>query len=63
MEVVELLLKHGADPSSQDEDGNAALHLAAELRNIDVVEFLLSGMACFGSGVICCWLRRLADAT
>lgn len=40
LEVLELLLKHGADPEAQDQRGRTAAHMAAEGGRIDVLECL-----------------------
>jgi len=40
-DVVELLLKHGADPNQADEKGITALHLSAYKGQDDNVEILL----------------------
>ena len=39
--VVEVLLRHGADPNLSDRLGNTALHLAACTNHIGVVTLLL----------------------
>ncbi|KAJ8884504.1 hypothetical protein PR048_016361 [Dryococelus australis] len=41
MEVAEFLLQRGAASDARDEDGNAALHVAAENQQTDVVSLLL----------------------
>ncbi|EAY07153.1 ankyrin repeat protein, putative [Trichomonas vaginalis G3] len=41
MDIVELLISHGIDINSRDNDGDTALHLAAFLNVKDVVEFLI----------------------
>jgi len=40
-EVVEILLRHGADPNQKDQLGNTALHLAACTNHVPVVTLLL----------------------
>ena len=40
-EVVELLLRHGADPNQKDRLGNTAMHLAACTNHVPVVTLLL----------------------
>ncbi len=42
IEVVELLLKHGADLSVTDARGNNILHIACNQGEFDVVKYLLS---------------------
>ena len=44
-EVVELLLKHGADPDRRDRDGDTALKYAAWNDDVVVVEALIAGGA------------------
>ena len=40
-EVVEVLLRHGADPNQKDRLGNTAMHLAACTNHVPVVTLLL----------------------
>jgi ankyrin repeat protein len=40
-DVVKLLLEHGADPNTQDEDGRTPLHKAAYKGHVDVVKLFL----------------------
>ena len=40
-EVVECLLRHGANPNQTDRLGNTALHLAACTNHVPVVTLLL----------------------
>ena len=42
LDSVNLLLKSGIDCNFQDEDGNTALHYAAELGHKDIVNMLLN---------------------
>jgi len=42
LDVVKLLLEHGADPNVQDDEGETPLHHAAAWRdNVDIVRLLL----------------------
>ena len=41
LDVARVLLKFGADPTTQDGDGNNAFHIAAMLDNEEAVELLL----------------------
>lgn len=44
-EIVELLLKYGADPNKQDIVQNTALHLAACTSNLQIITLLINGGA------------------
>jgi len=41
LDVVKLLLEHGADPNVKDNAGNTPLHNAARRGRLDVVKLLL----------------------
>ena len=41
LEIVELLLEHGANPNVQDNDGRTPLHYAVENCHVDVARVLL----------------------
>lgn len=45
LRILQLLLKHGADPNKQHGYGETALHVAAHLGNTDIVELLLQHKA------------------
>ena len=49
--MVEVLLRHGADPNLTDRLGNTALHLAACTSHVPVVTLLLRGRLRGGDGV------------
>jgi len=44
IEILTLLLKHGANPNLRDKRGRTALHQAAKSNNIKAVDFLLNNM-------------------
>jgi len=44
-QLIQLLLKKGANPNSQDKDGNTALHRACDLGHTKIIELLLKNNA------------------
>lgn len=44
-QLIQLLLKKGANPNSQDKDGNTALHRACDLGHAKIIELLLKNNA------------------
>ena len=48
-DVVELLIKGGADLNIQEEHGKTALEIAAKMEFKDIVEFLIKGDGSFRS--------------
>lgn len=41
LQIIESLIRHGADPNSLDGHGRSALHVAAERGPLDVVQYLI----------------------
>ena len=48
VESVMILLKHGADVSTQNQEGNTALHLCCRFNNMDIARALLAAGATVG---------------
>jgi hypothetical protein len=44
--LIEMLIRHGADLQSQDEEGNTPLHVSFELKRANVIALLLEEGAC-----------------